>query len=161
MERSSSPASEKTNSVLGNESPLQFQYRQVVNDPHLKNRWESISREIGPKDSTVFARTQRQLAIGTFRALRRDGIVHLLDERSDTYLLISRDRVLVPYLRSVMKESQQASTNDIEGMPDIWTMPTAAERSRRRQHKPPYLTNVPKARLDVVRRSLLKEESLS
>ena len=54
--------------------------------------------------STAVSVTQ-QLFRKTFAHLRNDGIVHLVDEGTDTYMLLSKDRVLVPYVQQMTGNS--------------------------------------------------------
>ena len=77
------------------------------------------------------------LILGTFRALRKDGIFYLLDTHSDTYLFISKDRVLEPYIDTI-------TSNDIE---------RGVERAQLRREPPPFLQQVPKRRVQYVRRN--------
>jgi len=127
---------------------LRFQFFAIVNgSSDSSRRLNDISvREIMSSRGNSAAHTNsgrvsaseaQQLAIGTFRALRQDGIIHLLDHESDTYLLISCKRVLEPYIRKKLLSSTEFDAS-----------------SRRRGQRPSYLSKVPKARLDVVRRSL-------
>ena len=48
-----------------------------------------------------------RLFVTTFRALREDGIVFLLDEDTDEYMLLSKNRVLLPYLLDTSKTNKQ------------------------------------------------------
>jgi len=72
-----------------------------------------------------------KLVVVTLRALRQDGIIALLDQSSDTYLLISRRGVLVPYLHRLQGKKQ-----------------------RKGRGLPFYLQSVPKSRLDYLRRQM-------
>ncbi len=61
-----------------------------------------------------------RLLLNTFRALRHDGIVHLADESTDKYLLISRKWVLEPLIRlQLTQKNAEISKNfiDLEGAP--------------------------------------------
>jgi hypothetical protein len=58
------------------DDPLQFQYKTVIERLPASPR---LTRK-------------------TFRALRQDGILYLIDANTDTYLLLSR-RVLEPFAR--------------------------------------------------------------
>jgi hypothetical protein len=78
----------------------------------------------------------RRLLLSTFAALRKDGVFHLLDKDSDTYLLLSVDRVIRPYWELYF-------SSDYEQM---------AERTQIKRVRPVYLSSVPKQRLALVRR---------
>lgn len=108
------------------EDQLRFQYRSVIGSIQLT----SVGETGGAHSSDVEGRT--------FRALRNDGIIYLVDAASDTYLLVSCDRVLEPYLRTM-------TSNALE---------CAAERAALKKNPPKYLEKVPKIRLEVLKRSL-------
>jgi uncharacterized protein with PIN domain len=109
-------------------APLRFQYRTIANDSNL-NRIAVYQLSKG---------NVQHLVINTFRALRQDGILYLLDAHSDTYIFISRDRVLEPFVRTMQSTSLE----------------TAPERKNLRQNRPGYLSKVPKARLELIRNDL-------
>lgn len=112
--------------------PLRFQYRAAVQS------LVQVAQQLVSQ-----AHLTQRLALGTFRALRQDGIVYLVDANSDTYLLVSRARVLEPYVATLL-------SNDAE---------RATHRAELRQNKPAYLQKVPKARLEYVRRSWLQQQA--
>lgn len=111
---------------------LRFQYQTISNHREL--------REVALK---VVAHTElhalygSQLVLATVRALRHDGILSLLDEPSDTYLLVTRRGVLEPYLRRF----HQSNKN----------------KKQKQLRVPFYLESVPKARLQYVKRCYLEE----
>lgn len=99
------------------QEPLLFPYNTVVNHSNLMND------DTSPNSTATLTRA-------TFRALRRDGILHLCDRDADLYVLISRSRVLEPFVVQTMNKF-------------------ANER-------PEALERVPKTRLQIVRRSVLQ-----
>lgn len=85
-----------------------------------------------------------RLLLNTFRALRYDGIFHLVDENADKYLLISRKWVLEPYVRHQLKQNKRNTEVskyfiDLEGAP--------------------YLSPIHRDRLLYVRRCVAEEQS--
>jgi len=82
---------------------LYFFYKDIVANATLVN----IAAQ------TLFTSTpttkvhQHRLFVNTFRALREDGIVFLLDEDTDEYMLLSKNRVLLPYLQDNSKNKQR------------------------------------------------------
>eukprot|EP00533_Pseudo-nitzschia_delicatissima_P006829 CAMPEP_0116095678 /NCGR_PEP_ID=MMETSP0327-20121206/9791_1 /TAXON_ID=44447 /ORGANISM="Pseudo-nitzschia delicatissima, Strain B596" /LENGTH=389 /DNA_ID=CAMNT_0003587361 /DNA_START=312 /DNA_END=1481 /DNA_ORIENTATION=+ len=74
---------------------LEFNYKEVRNDRSLQTM---ASKVIASKNDG----TEKQggnagkLFLKTFRALRCDGIIYLLNSNTDNYLLITRKRVLEP-----------------------------------------------------------------
>jgi hypothetical protein len=83
----------------------------------------------------------KQLLVGTFSALRRDGIVSLLNSTTDEYIFISRQGVLEPYIESLENEySKGKNFINFEG-----------------GKRPKYLAKVPNERLFLVKRLLLQQ----
>ncbi len=85
----------------------------------------------------------QELLRRTVRALRKDGILYLVDADADTYLLMSRSRVLEPYLRTklaLQKMSTERRTRYYDGSSRF-----------------PYIKSVPRSRLEFVRRCLLAD----
>lgn len=119
-----------------NRLPLRFQFRTVKEIASLKELAKSI---------TSAPSFQQSLLQGTFRALRNDGILYLLDAESDTYLLVSKERVLERYV--------DAMTSD-----DI---ARGAQRAQLRREPPAFLKHVPKQRLQYVRRNIKRTSSVS
>lgn len=111
---------------------LRIQYRQVVS-----HEISIVALEL----AGALGDGKRLLQNGV-RALRKDGILFLLCPESDTYLLVSVDRVLKPYLRKVLSREQEG----------------AMERAALKLNRPEYLACVPKARVDLVKRRLLLEQ---
>lgn len=124
---------------------IQFDYRMSLLEELLKWLDESTTALEFPYQSVrthdrlykvatdVAPQAPVRLLETTFAALRKDGILYLANETEDTYLLLSKKEVLEPC--------------------------TAASMNRQsHQDKPPFLANVPSARLQFVRRSLLHEK---
>lgn len=133
-----------------------FQYRTITTDDRLNQiAYEEIKRS-SMNDSTsrnngsggnvnesnpINFRNVQELIRGTVRALRKDGILYLIDAGTDTYLLISRTGVLEPYIRTklaLQKLSAERRTRYDE----------AASRF-------PYIKSVPRSRLEFVRRRVI------
>ena len=77
-------------------SPLCFLYKDIVADTNLtKIALETVSATSMP---TV---NKKRLFVNTFRALRDDGVVYLLDVEKDEYMLLSKSRVLEPHVREL------------------------------------------------------------
>jgi Telomere regulation protein Stn1 len=131
MEREQQRQDQCTN---GKTRHLRFLYRDILD--------EEVLMDIALQQLIRHGKTHsqlQQLVQGTFQALRKDGIVYLIDVNSDTYLLISKTSVLEPYVLG----GQNCKD--------------AASRARFHAKVPSYLEKVPKARMQLVRRSLLLE----
>jgi hypothetical protein len=81
-------------SFLNDDKPvkrLEFQYSVVFCDKQLND----LAKEIvsTTKDPGI---NLKRLFTNTFRHLRNDGVVYLLDDRTDSYLFMSKDNVLLP-----------------------------------------------------------------
>jgi hypothetical protein len=112
-----------------------FLYQAIIHNPALV----TVANNVLPKDGSG---SLRQLFVKTFAALRKDGLIHLVDENTDTYRLISRQRVLEPYLEKMDDKS-------IENI---------LERKALLAEQPPFLHNVPKARLQYAKRCLQQRD---
>jgi hypothetical protein len=92
------------------------------------------------KSNPIVCTNVQELIRGTVRALRKDGILHLINADTDTYLLVSRTGVLEPYVRTklaLQKLSTERRTQYYEGSSRF-----------------PYIKSVPRSRLEFVRRCL-------
>jgi hypothetical protein len=114
---------------------LRFQYKTVAHHSRLH---QIASEEVTKSKSGGPIGNAKRLISNTFRSLRQDGIVYLIDEQSDTYLFVSRSKVLEPYLQTIQS-----------------TCPATAVAHQR--NKPAYLSKVPKARLQFIRKELLAQ----
>ena len=133
----SSNTSESKRMLLCKEAHLEFQYKTLVNDKHLAMMAEKVAKQTVPH-MTV---NSQRLYINTFRALRKDGILYLIDRDADRYTLISKERVLEPYVRRIMSKD---SVNILG-------------RQMLQLDRPPLLMNVPMCRLHYIKKILLKE----
>ena len=88
---------DQTNTML---PPLLFTFESIYRDEEIKN----IATTIVSSTSAPEANAQR-LIRKTFAALTNDGILSLYDHEQDLYLLVSRTRIIEPFLRSSGLES--------------------------------------------------------
>lgn len=87
--------------------------------------------------SKSFLNTQRRrLYMNTFRILRKDGILHLLDVEKDEYVLLSRKGLLDGYVKDYMM-GRPITTNVIANT-----------------KTPDFLNHVPKSKLQCIRKKL-------
>ena len=139
--------------------PLRFQYFAVVKDPTLLQVSQQVQQQHGMKDTYG-----HDLALNTFRALRTDGILYLLDGASDTYVLLSRKRALESYLLPLLLcRNTGLQQPGIETTEDLRSSNNHHNNNNnnilRRDHpnKPPiYWSYIPKARIHFVKRQLLR-----
>lgn len=119
-------------------SRLLFEYKSVVETPVLVQVAEQVALKLKSTTGTTNGAAVHvsRLFIKTFSALRKDGILCLVDAVSDTYLLVSRARVLEPYLRSLLEEDGSSS-------------------SKARKKPPAYIACAPDARIQYLKRLLL------
>jgi hypothetical protein len=113
---------------LPHDKPLSFTYQSVLNDDDLEAAARSL---VGERILSLFAKT--------FAALRKDGIVHLADQTSDTYILISRERVIEPFVQKRLSRDRNLVDRKI----------IQTERTT-------ILRDVPNARIQYVKRCLEK-----
>jgi hypothetical protein len=116
---------------------LHFQYKSIVGNSSLR----VVAMQTVTKNNKM-AVSVDQLFLKTFGVLRKDGIISLLDDETDTYLLISRKHVIDPYCKKVI-----AKTNS-----------SFLERRFLELKQPTYLSNVTSARLQYVKKMLLGGE---
>ncbi|OEU13223.1 hypothetical protein FRACYDRAFT_241558 [Fragilariopsis cylindrus CCMP1102] len=91
---------------------LQFIYKQIRNNEQLQtlaSREIIVVDEQQQHDTTTKKKNTLidRLFLKTFSALRNDGIVCLLNTNTDEYLLITRDKVLEPYIRNQIDEKKK------------------------------------------------------
>ena len=87
---------------------LVFKYKQMKQNQLLRS---IASREVmlkGPTQTNV-----DMLFVNTFRALRQDGIIYLLNSNTDEYLLITREKVMEPFVRDQMRLRPDMARNYI------------------------------------------------
>jgi len=116
---------------------LLFRYREMRTNPQLQT---VASREWKGEGGTM-ATFIEKLFLSTFRALRKDGIVHLMNTSTDEYLLITREKVLEPFIRGEMEN------NDISTARNFVRMSAA----------PKYISRVHTERLLLINRLLWDE----
>jgi hypothetical protein len=87
---------------------LVFPYKSVKTNVQLRNTAFAEAKKAGKANEGIVD----QLFRNTFRALRKDGIVYLEDSHTDEYLLITRDKVLEPFIRNQMEQLQQEDNKD-------------------------------------------------
>ena len=78
---------------------LTFKYKDIICNERLAQMATQVVAGI-PANPFLSA---NRLFLSTFQALRNDGILYLEDPDSDVYLLLSRSRVLEPYVKDEMK----------------------------------------------------------
>ena len=76
---------------------LEFNYKEIRGNTILQG---VAMKEVAGENQE---RNVDRLFLKTFRALRIDGMIHLLDSNSDSYLLITRTWVLEPVIRAQSK----------------------------------------------------------
>lgn len=117
--------------------PLTFSYQSIVTDTRLlavvaKSQDEATTTTRIPA-SRIFSKT--------FGALRKDGILYLVNSENDTYMLLSKSRVLEPHT------AKQYSKNNNKSLTDTKLL---------QQERRSILRDVPKSRLQHVKRCLEK-----
>ncbi|GAX26443.1 hypothetical protein FisN_37Hh007 [Fistulifera solaris] len=115
-------------SLADRDSLFYFQYQQLLKHQHHF-------------DGIVSHSNFNHLLQRTIGALRSDGIIALVDEESDTYLLITYHTVLKPYVELLSSQSWEDSV----------------VRSALQKNSPEFLRNVPKGKMQLVRRMLQEE----
>ena len=89
-----------------NASRLEFLYQIVVDDQELR----SISSEVVA--STAYPEiNQRRLYTNTFKMLRKDGVLCLVNIQKDIYVLLSKNRVLIPAAIAQIQDERCADVN--------------------------------------------------
>ncbi|VEU40222.1 unnamed protein product [Pseudo-nitzschia multistriata] len=87
-------------------SMLKFKYKDIRNNDSLEL--------LALKELSQQKRTENNVSIDkiflkTFRALRHDGILYLLNSNTDEYLFITRSKVLEPFVRTLVSNEIGAS----------------------------------------------------
>lgn len=123
---------------------LMFPYKGIKINPKLR----AIASTVLFKDNNKKEEDAKmkvlvdRILLNTFRALRHDGILHLADIHSDSYLLISRKWVLEPYVKRELEMSRN------EGSSKNYIKFEGA----------PYLSSVHRDRLLYIKRSAMVEK---
>lgn len=81
---------------------LEFEYSALLQDGQLCELAKEIVAETTDPNINL-----RRLYTNTFKHLRDDGVVYLLNENTDTYLFMSKDRVLLPEVLKLEIENDQ------------------------------------------------------
>lgn len=110
--------------------PLLFTFEAIHRDEELS----SVAKEVVASTSLPDANAQRLLR-KTFAAMTNNGILSLYDPKKDLYLLVSRARVLEPFLRKSMGKNNGGGFKGVGS------------------HVPPpfFIRSVPKRRIAEVR----------
>jgi hypothetical protein len=111
---------------------LVFKYKQLKLNEQLRAVASRVVMGKGPTQTNVDT-----LFLNTFRALRQDGVIYLLNSNTDEYLLITRDRVMEPFVRDQMLRRPDTPRNYIS-----------------LEEAPSYLSRVHNERLLYIKRSL-------
>jgi len=125
---------QSTNDQSGGNGQLRFQYKAIVCNAAL----QSVATETVADEGNAAVSFDR-LFLQTFAALRKDGIISLLDHETDTYLLVSREGVLEPHCKKFLQKTDS----------------TMLERRFLQNEQPAYLRNVTSARLQYVKKTLM------
>jgi len=80
---------------------LTFTFEAMQNDQNLLEIANNVIPETSHKKQNI-----TRLFINTFRSLRKDGILYHLNERDDVYMLVSKNYVMEPYLKSLFKYTE-------------------------------------------------------
>ena len=134
----------KYSSIVADDELNQIAMREISNSSinHSTCVKSDKSGDTNKSIQSHFVNVQ-ELIRRTVRALRKDGILYLIDADADTYLFMSRTRVLEPYLRTklaLQKMSAERRARYFEGSSRF-----------------PYIKSVPRSRLEFVRRCLLAD----
>jgi len=124
-------------------SAISFCIKNNDNLQTLASREIIVEKHDREKKNTLIDR----LFLKTFSALRNDGIVYLLNSSTDEYLLITRDKVLEPYIRSQIKN------------PNMRSSKTKTFVSYK--NSPPYISRVHNERLLYIKRLIQQDETNS
>eukprot|EP00537_Pseudo-nitzschia_pungens_P008963 CAMPEP_0172381048 /NCGR_PEP_ID=MMETSP1060-20121228/70750_1 /TAXON_ID=37318 /ORGANISM="Pseudo-nitzschia pungens, Strain cf. cingulata" /LENGTH=155 /DNA_ID=CAMNT_0013108815 /DNA_START=446 /DNA_END=909 /DNA_ORIENTATION=- len=87
-------------------SMLRFKYKELRENKSLR----AVALEEVRPQRTLEKETMMidKLFLRTFRALRHDGILCLLNSNTDEYLLITRSMVLEPFVRCLLSNNHEA-----------------------------------------------------
>jgi hypothetical protein len=120
-------------------NPFRFNYNMIADNEEIQSlAVQTVSNIV--KQSVV---DSRRLLSKTFAALRKDGLLYLVDAETDIYILISREQVLEPYVSKLIDKNPESTL----------------ERKALQSEKPRYLKNVPLSRIQYVRRCLVMSEN--
>ena len=123
---------------------LEFNYKEIRNDRQLR---AMASKEIISEEETMDNVMIDKLFLKTFRALRIDGIIALLNSNTDDYLLITRKEVLEPIVNRQFKNVKKS--------------PDTAQVFMNRETMPFYISKIHNQRLLYIKRLLDRQKPKS
>jgi len=123
---------------------LEFNYKEIRNDRQLR---AMASKEIISEEETMDNVMIDKLFLRTFRALRIDGIIALLNSNTDDYLLITRKEVLEPIVNRQFKNVKKS--------------PDTAQVFMNREKMPFYISKIHNQRLQYIKRLLDRQKPKS
>ena len=123
---------------------LEFNYKEIRNDRQLR---AMASKEIISEEETMDNVMIDKLFLRTFRALRIDGIIALLNSNTDDYLLITRKEVLEPIVNRQFKNVKKS--------------PDTAQVFMNRETMPFYISKIHNQRLQYIKRFLDRQKPKS
>ena len=169
------------NSSLKHIKPLFFQYKTILSNSHLleiamrivttsdiphdNKEQQSIStftkkcKDTNQQTNHIqTSALRRSLYMNTFRALRKDGILSLLDVDKDEYILLTRHTVLLPLLKIFMNNHKSKYEQQGDYMDSIATKkPMAQVKHLLSQYE--FLNNVPIAKMQFLQKELNEPQS--
>lgn len=83
-----------------------FKYKDVRNNEEIQN---VALREVVAEKKMSKNALLNDLFVKTFRALRHDGILSLINDYTDEYLLITKSKVLEPFVKEQMSNGESSS----------------------------------------------------
>ena len=119
---------------------LEFNYKEIRNDRQLR---AMASKEIISEETMDNVMIDK-LFLRTFRALRIDGIIALLNSNTDDYLLITRKEVLEPIVNRQFKNVKKS--------------PDTTQVFMNRETMPFYISKIHNQRLLYIKRLLDRQK---
>lgn len=128
----------------GVQGKLEFHFATIYHDEQLQN----IAKDVVAKTSHPTL-NQRRLFTLTFKHLRKDGLLYLENHDDDIYLLISKDRVLMPTILSLEVENEHWE----------YCRQTTGKNFKRKQTVPKFLKHgsISHSKLKVVKRLVARK----
>lgn len=105
---------------LGHTKKLVFTYNQIKQNQRLWDVASKLVHRTMARSSNALHFSVERLFLNSVRALRQDGILYLVDGSSDLYLLITREKVLEPYVRNELYNSHNLESRNfvnLQGAP--------------------------------------------
>lgn len=125
---------------------FQFSYQIIVEDRELN---DIASQAVSSISSTPNSANVRRLYTNTFHWLRNDGVIHLLNDDDDIYVLLSKDKVLLPSMRKLIQEEEEWGI--MESIENLYC-PSLSPPSM-----PRFLQDLPFAKRRVLRKMVIQE----